>query len=493
MQSKKITIIGGGLSSLSASCYLARGGHDVTIVEKNESMGGRLSSFSSNGFIFDMGPSWYWMPDVFESFFLDFNKDIEDYYELRRIDPSYKFFMNKSEVKMPTNINDIYSLFEMHEEGSSEKLKDFLAQAKKKYDISMKHFINLPNITPLEYFSKSILRHSLSLDLFKSLRRHISKYFRSKPLTQMLEFPSMFLGGSPENTPALYSLMNYADIVNGTWYPMGGMMQVAKSFEKLSRELGVKHILNDEICNFNIKNNHLHFIASKNNNTYSSDFYISCAEYPHIQTDILDSNNRSYNKKYWEKRDVAPSALIFYLGLSKKIKNLEHHNLFFDKDFDKHLDEIFKLKVWPSEPLFYVCCPSKTDNSVIPQSDYENLFILVPIGPASNDNQDIREKYFEQIIKRLEEKTNQKIKDAIITKESFCVNDFANRYNSYKGNAYGLANTLAQTALFKPKLKDKKISNLYYSGQFTVPGPGLPPAVISGKIVANQIIKEIGE
>ena len=486
---KKVTIIGGGLSGLVASCYLAKNNYDVTLIDKNNKMGGRLSFFKKNGFTFDLGPSWYWMPDVFESFFKDFNKNINDYYQLKRINPSYKFFLTNKDISIPINIDEIYKLFDRIESDSSIELKEFIKQAGKKYDISMNHFIHLPNKSLKEYFKFSILRDFLSLDLFKSLRSHILSFFKNKDLRYILEFPSMFLGGSPKNTPALYSLMNYADIVYGTWYPMGGMYKITESVCDLSKELGVKHVLNEEIINFKINNKKIENIVSKNKNKYKSDFYICCAEYPHVQMKLINSKNRSYNANYWSKRNVAPSALIFYLGFSEKIENLEHHNLFFDKDFDNHINDIFERKVWPKDPLFYICCPSKTDSSVVPNEDYENLFILVPIGSGFEDNEVIREKYFLKIVSRIENKIGQTISDKIIVKESFCVNDFEKEYNSYRGNAYGLANTLFQTALFKPKMKDKKIKNLYYSGQFTIPGPGLPPAIISGKIVSNQIIR----
>ena len=487
---KKIIIIGGGLSALSASCYLAKNNFDVTIIDKNNSMGGRLTSFKAEGFTFDMGPSWYWMPDVFDKFFHDFGKKTSDYYILKRLDPSYKFYTSEYDIDIPSKLALLYELFEKIEPGSSLNLKKFLDQAKIKYNISMQKFIELPNHSLFEYFSTSILKHAFSLNLLSSLRTYISKNFKSSTLRDLLEFPSMFLGGSPQNTPALYSLMNYADIVQGTWYPIGGMNVISKSFEKLSLELGVKHINNEEISRFSISNKKIKSIYSKNENKYVSDLYLSCMEYPHVQLNILNKNDRSYNSKYWESKNIAPSALIFYIGLSKKIKNLEHHNLFFDKDFNQHIDQIFNKKVWPLDPLFYVCCPSKTDSSVIPNKDCENLFILIPIGAGSKDSNEIRDLYFDKVISRIEAKNNQRLKDLIIFKESFCVKDFSKRYNSYKGNAYGLANTLFQTAIFKPKLKDKKIKNLYYTGHFTVPGPGLPPAVISGKIVANQIIKD---
>ena len=486
---KSVTIIGGGLSGLSASCYLAKKNYKVTIVDKNNTMGGRLSSFEVDGFTFDMGPSWYWMPDIFEDFFTDFNRDINDYYKLERLNPSYKFFFEDDTLDISKDFDDLCKIFEEYESGSSLQLKNFINEANMKYKISMKDFIEKANISFKEYLSFSIIRHFRFLTLTKPLRKHIASYFKHKKLRNILEFPSMFLGGSPQNTPALYSLMNYADIINGTWYPMGGMIEITKGFIKLSKELGVNHVLNEDIDNLNITQNSIDY-ASSSSSKYKSDFYICCAEYPHVQTKLLSAKHRSYTSNYWDKKNVAPSSLIFYLGISKKIPNLEHHNLFFDEDFDTHLDEIFNKKIWPENPLFYVCCPSKTDKTVVPDQKSENLFILVPIGPGSQDNDSIREKYFTQIIERIEKRVGLSIKDNIIVKKSFCVKDFKSRYNAYKGNAYGLANTLLQTAIFKPKIKDKKIENLYYSGHFTVPGPGLPPAIISGKIAAKEIIKE---
>ena len=487
---KKIIIIGGGLSGLSASCYLAKNNYKVVLIDKNESIGGRLTSINKDGFTFDLGPTWYWMPDVFDKFFSDFNKKTSDYYKLTRLEPSYKFFANNSKYDISTKNSELNNMFESIEPNSSKKMKKFLNQAKMKYQVSMKHFIYKPNLSIKEYFSISTLKHFYRLDIFRSLRSHISSFFKSKIIKDMLEFPSMFLGGTPNNTPALYSLMNYADIVGGTWYPKGGMVEVSNGFGRLSKELGVKHILQEEVSSFEIKQNRIVGVKSKNGNYYDADYFICCAEYPFVQMNLLDEKHRSYKETYWNKKNIAPSALIFYIGLSDKVKGIDHHNLFFDKDFDRHLDDIFNKNIWPKEPLFYLCCPSKTDNSIIPKDNMENIFILIPIASNSKDNQNVRNKYFDDVINRVEQVTNQTIKDKIIVKESFCVNDFKERYNAYKGNAYGLANTLFQTAVFKPKMKDKKINNLYYSGHFTVPGPGLPPAVISGEIVASQIMKD---
>ena len=487
---KNITIIGGGLSGLVASCYLAKNNFNVTIIDKNESMGGRLSSFKKDGFTFDMGPSWYWMPEIFEDFFNDFDKKTNEYYKLERLDPSYKFFFKNKETLIPSEYKKLKKVFNDEEKNSSLKLDDFLTKSKKKYNISMSGFIQLPNISIKEYFSFYVIKNFLFLDFFISLRSLIGKYFKNKNLKKMLEFPSMFLGGTPKNTPGLYSLMNYADIKGGTWYPKGGMIEISKAFSKLSKDLGVKHLNNIEINNFNIVNGEIIEASSISGELFKSDIFLCCAEYPFVQEKLLNKKYRSYSNKYWNTRKVAPSALIFYLGISEKIKNLEHHNLFFDESFDNHLNDIFNKKIWPNEPLFYICCPSKTDKTVVPKDEYENIFILVPIGSGSTDNNQIREKYFKKIINRIENKTGQKIKDKILVKKSFCVNDFKKKYNAFNGNAYGLANTLLQTAVFKPKIKDLKVKNLFYTGHFTVPGPGLPPAIISGKIASELITKD---
>ena len=315
---KNITIIGGGLSGLAASCYLAQKGLNVTIIDKNKDMGGRLSYFKEEGFTFDLGPSWYWMPDIFDNFFNDFNKKVEDYYDLVRLDPSYKFFFKNKQINMPSNYNNVLDIFDQNEPSSSYKLNKFIKRGENKYKISMSGFIELPNLSIREYLSYSVLKHIFSLDFMISLRKHIKHYFKNKNLKKMLEFPSMFLGGTPDNTPALYSLMNYADIKGGTWYPKGGMFQITKAFATLSKELGVKHINDTEIKKLEINNNGIIKKAlSSNGNEYKSDIFICCAEYPFVQQKLIDKKYRSYSSEYWKKRDVAPSALIFYLGIKK--------------------------------------------------------------------------------------------------------------------------------------------------------------------------------
>jgi phytoene desaturase len=334
-----------------------------------------------------------------------------------------------------------------------------------------------------------ILKGLFKLQLLSSFSKYIRKYFKNEKILSLLEFPILFLGAMPKDTPALYSLMNYADISLGTWYPMGGMYHFIAAFEKIAKENGVKILTNHEVTGIKKENGSVTHVSTIHGDI-ETDILISGADYQHTDDKILDAE-ANYSAEYWDKRTMAPSSLLFYLGINKKLEGLEHHNLFFDEDFEQHATEIYKNPTWPSAPLFYASVPSKTDNSVAPEG-CENLFLLVPIAPDLKDDDATRERYFDLLMKRLEEKTGQSIKDHIIYKRSFCLNDFKKDYHAFKGNAYGLANTLKQTAVFKPSLKNKKLKNMFYTGQLTVPGPGVPPSIISGEVVAKQVMKEFG-
>ena len=490
MKSKKnICVIGSGFAGLSSATYLADKGHNVYVLEKNSKLGGRARQFSSKEFTFDMGPSWYWMPDVFEKYFNDFNKDIADYLTLKRLDPSYKVFFHDEVIDIPADYEELKNLFESMEEGSTEKLDLFLSQAERKYKVGIQNLVYKPGLSIREFLDKETIIGALKLDIFKSMHNHIRKYFKNEKIIKLLEFPILFLGATPKKTPALYSLMNYADIKLGTWFPEGGMYKIVEAMVKLAEEKGVKFYTSQEVKKFSYINKKIsHVITSKK--TYDTDYVVCSGDYHHFDQNIIEDKYRNYSPSYWEKRILAPSSLLFYIGLDKKLKNVSHHCLFFDKDFEKHAEEIYTTPRWPSEPLFYASFTSKTDKSVAPKN-HENMFLLIPIAPDLEDNRIIRERYFDLIISRLEKLINQNIKDHIIYKKSYGIKDFKKDYHSFKGNAYGLANTLFQTAILKPSLKNKKLKNLYFCGQLTVPGPGVPPSLISGNVVANELAKKI--
>ncbi|MHC0448302.1 phytoene desaturase family protein [Flavobacterium sp. 3-218] len=482
---KTIQIIGSGFSSLAAACYLAQQGNTVTIYEKNSTIGGRARQFKEDGFTFDMGPSWYWMPDVFERFFNDFNRKPSDYYELIKLNPAYRVYFGINDfVSIFDNLEEIKYTFEAIEKGSGQKLQNFIDQAKSNYDIAIKDLVYRPGISPLELITKET---ALKLDqFFKNVSSDIRKNFKNERLIQILEFPVLFLGAKPDKTPSFYNFMNYADFGLGTWHPKTGMFDVIRAIEKLAVELGVTIKTNSPIEKIIVENKTATGIVI-NGEIIKADIVLSGADYQHSES-LLEKEHRMYSQKYWESRVFAPSSLLFFIGFNKKIENISHHALFFDVDFNQHAADIYDNPKWPEAPLFYANFPSKTDATAAPEG-MESGFFLIPLAPGIEDTEELREAYFEKIIARFEQLTQQKIKNNIIFKRSFCKNDFVTDYNAYKGNAYGMANTLLQTAFLRPKLKSKKVKNLYFTGQLTVPGPGVPPALISGKLAAELIQK----
>lgn len=485
---KKISIIGSGFAGISAAAYLAKAGNDVHVFEKNDQLGGRARQFSSDGFTFDMGPSWYWMPDVFEKFFNDFGHKVSDFYDLKRLSPSYRVFYPGDEIiDIPSSLDELYALFEHIEPGSTPHLKRFLNEAEFKYDIGISEMVQKPGRSITEFMDLELAKNALKLDVFKPFSKYIRKYFKDPRLLQLLEFPVLFLGAMPKDIPALYSLMNYADMALGTWYPMGGMHNIVEAMVNTAREQGVTFHTNTTVSEIKTLNKSASAIVI-NGEEIESDVVVGASDYQHTEQ-LLNKEHRNYDNNYWDKRVMAPSCLLYYVGVNKRLKNLLHHNLFFDEDFAPHAEEIYARPQWPTKPLFYVSCPSLTDPSVAPEG-HENLFLLIPVAPGIKETPEIQNKYFDMIVNRLEQRTGQTIKDSIVYKRSYAYSDFVKDYNSFKGNAYGLANTLKQTAILKPKLKSKKLNNLYFTGQLTVPGPGVPPAIISGEVVAREIEKD---
>lgn len=486
---KKITIIGSGFSALSAACYLAKAGHAVDVFEKNATIGGRARQLKKEGFTFDMGPSWYWMPDVFDRFFADFGKKTTDYYELIKLSPAYRVYFGVNEfIAIADNLEEIEASFEAIEEGSGRVLHEFITEAKSNYDIAIKDLVYRPGVSPLELVT---VETTMKIgQFFSNISRDVRKKFKNERLIQILEFPVLFLGAKPSDTPSFYSFMNYADFGMGTWHPKTGMFDVVRAMESLARELGVTFHTNSNIEKIIVENKTATAVVV-DGKTIVSDLVLSGADYHHTET-LLDHEHRAYSEKYWESRVFAPSSLLFYVGFNKKVENMSHHALFFDVDFYQHAKDIYDEPQWPKEPLFYANFPSMTDKTAAPEG-MESGFFLIPLAPGINDTEELREEYFNKIMQRFEDLTQQKLKNSIIFKISFCKNDFVKEYNSYKGNAYGMANTLLQTAFLRPKLKSKKVSNLYFTGQLTVPGPGVPPALISGKLVSDLINKQFLE
>ncbi|MES2647718.1 MAG: phytoene desaturase family protein [Bacteroidota bacterium] len=490
---KTAIVIGSGFAGISVASFLAKEGWNVTVLEKHDQPGGRARRLQVQGFTFDMGPSWYWMPDVFERYFEQFGKSTTDYYELERLDPSYRVYWPDDHWDIPANYNALKNLFEKFEPGAGKALDKVMAEAEYKYRTGIQNLVFKPGQSWAEFLDAGLIKGIFKLDVFTSVKKHFSSHFKHHKIRELLEFPVLFLGALAEDTPALYSLMNYADIKGGTWFPKGGMYKVVEGMHQLAESLGVKFVFGQNVQQIVVNAGRAKKVIAISGNgievDYEAKVVIANADYHFTETKLLPSASRSYTDKYWDTRVMAPGCLLFYVGLNKKIAGLQHHSLFFDVPFAPHAADIYTTPQWPESPLFYVSATSVTDPSQAPEG-CENLFFLVPVATGiEGDVEGLRKLYFEKIVSRFENRTGTNIREHIVFYKSFAGSDFIKDYNAFKGNAYGLANTLMQTAILKPSCRSKKVSNLFYTGQLTVPGPGVPPSLISGEVVAKEIQK----
>jgi len=486
---KKVIVVGAGVGGLSVAAFLAKDGHDVTVLEKNDQIGGRASLWKEKGFVFDMGPSWYLMPDAFETFFKQFGKKPTDYFSLKKLDPSYRIYFGKDDiVDIATNLKDNLALFDSLEVDGAKKIKEYLALCEYQYKVAMKYFLYKEYNSIFDMFNLKMLKEASKMKIFDNVDKYMDRFFTSERLKKILQYTFVFLGGSPYNTPALYALMSHVDFKLGVWYPAGGLNAVAQGITKLAREQGAHIKLNEEVTKIEVIDGKARKVHTKSG-VFEADEVVVNADYAFAETHFLKEEYQTYPKSYWNKKVVAPSAFIIYLGINKRLPKLQHHNLFFHNDWKEHFDEIFKNPSWPDKPSYYVCAPSLTDPHVAPKGS-ENLFVLVPVAAGLKDSDSLREKYAEKIIADLENIVGVRIKDNIVVKRIFSQRDFISAYNSYQGTALGLAPTFFQTAFFRPKHTSKKVSNLYYTGQFTTPGAGMPIALISSQIVRDLLRKK---
>jgi phytoene desaturase len=418
-----------------------------------------------------------------------FGKTSHDYFSLVQLDPAFQFYFSGERLQIPCGKNALVSFFDQLEPGSGERLIRFLANAKVKYDLGMGKLAYAPTSAIAPYVDASLIRNLFAIHPFESLAGAVRKHFSDPRIIQLLEFPSLFLGAPPSAVPSLYTLMNYAGLELGTWYPTGGMHQLIQGMVTLATSLGVKFEFNNAVESITPREKSKLQIQTVRDRL-EVDGVVASADYHHVDQELLPEGSRNYNANYWQKRKLAPSCLIFFVGVGKKINNLLHHNLFFDSDFNRHIEEIYTVPSWPKDPLFYVCAPSKTDNTVAP-AGCENLFVLIPVAPGLNDDPRLRDEYLHRVVERIEAKTGDSFQNKILFHESYSPDNFSTDYNAYLGNGYGLANTLRQTAFGKPSTSNRRLKNLFYAGQMTAPGPGIPACIISGQIAADELQKKL--
>ena len=484
-----VVVIGGGFGGLSTACYLADAGADVTLIEKNEQLGGRASRLEVDGFRFDMGPSWYLMPDVFELFFEHFDHEPADYYDLTRLDPHYRiFFKDGDRVDMVPDRTENRQTFESYEPGAGERFDEYLRKSKQNYEVGMEHFVYEDRTSLSDYLDLNVAKNARGLSLIGSMQDHVEKYFEHPKLQQIMQYTLVFLGGAPNNTPALYNLMSHVDFNMGVYYPENGLGGVVDGVVELGEELGIDFRTDTPAAE--IRGREGAFVTrTEGGEEFYSDYVVSDADYRHTEMELLPPEKRQYDAEYWDSRTYAPSAFLIYLGVEGDVDPLAHHSLVLPTDWENHFETIFDDPEWPDDPAYYLCVPSQTDDTVAPEG-HSNLFALVPVAAGLEDTPELRETYRDLVLDDVKENTGVDLRDRIVVEEIFCVNDFADRYNSTQGTALGLAHTLRQTALFRPSHRSSAVDGLYFTGAFTTPGIGVPMCLISGQLTAEAMAEQ---
>lgn len=484
---QKVVVIGGGVGGLAAACLLGKAGYAVTVLEKNAQLGGRAGQLRAKGFTFDTGPSWYLMPEVFERFFTAMGERVEDHLRLVKLAPSYRvFYKGGQELTMTGDLARDMATFESIEPGAGQKLKAYLERAAYIYSVSADRFLYKNYTHWGDFMTPDVVRASTKLPLFSSLHRQIAKSFRDPRLQQVLEFPAMFLGASPYNTPALFSLMNHVTNTQGVRYPMGGMYEVVQVLVKIGKKHGVAYKTNTPAEKILAEQGRARAVAAAGR-TFPADIIISDAGRQHTETVLLDAVHRDRTPRYWRGRTLAPSALLLCLGVSRQYPSLTHHNLVFSKQWRRNFQDIFKGADFPADPSFYVCAPSKTDPSVAPQGA-ENLFVLVPVAAGLQYTPQHLNAFAGTILETMERELHlPALRQHIVCRKQFCVDDFASQFNAPGGTGLGLAHTLRQTGLFRPANTSKKVCNLYFVGADVHPGIGLPSVLISAQLAFERI------
>ena len=484
----KAIVIGAGISGLAAAALLGKKGYSVSLLEKNSSVGGRAMIWKKDGFTFDMGPSWYQVPEAFEHFFANFGKKPQDFFELTKLDPQYKLFFAPGDTcTFSADFQKNLELFEYYEKGSSKKITHYLEEGKRQYDISFKHILYRNFNSIWDYMNPLLLPYLMQINIFENLEAYISRFTSNERIKKMLLYTALFIGGDPKNMPALYSLMSYVDLQIGTYYSKGGIGQFIVALETLCKENNVEIKTGEEVHKIGVNNGKASEVVT-NSQTYKADIVLSAADYPYTELRLLEPQFQTYPETFWKNSTLAPSAFVVYLGLNKKIEELQHHNLFLADNWNDHFHSLFTNKQLPENPSYYISCPSRTDSSVAP-AGYENIFITVQIPSGISMSEQDRENYFQKVVTHLEALTGEQIQPHIIVKRILSADDYNSMYNAYQNAAIGLASTFKQS-LFRPANKSKKVTNLFYAGQYTSPGAGMPMCLISAEKAVERISKD---
>jgi len=493
---KKVIIIGAGIGGLGTAGLFAKRGYEVTVFEKNANLGGRANIFDEKGFKFDMGPSWYLAPDIFEHYFELLGEKVEDHLDLVRLGPSYRIFFRAGSEKLDihSDINRDAATFDAIEPGAGDKLRAYLRQSEYQYGVATQHFMYKNYDTIFDFLNKRVATEGQKLSVFSKMHTFVSRFFKSQKLRQVMEYTMVFLGTSPYEAPALYNLMSHMDFNQGVFYPQGGFYELIKALANIAEKNGAELHTDSPVAEILVENGKAKGVRLESGAVQAADIVISNADMWFTESKMLDPKWRSFSDRYWKKRVMAPSAFIMYLGVSEKLPGIVHHNLLFSEDWRKNFDDIYRDPCLPAEPSLYVCAPSVTDPSVAPEGK-ENLFVLVPIAADLEITDTEKEKYADRVLSLMESEMGlEGLRDKIEYKRIYTVENFSADYNAFKGSALGLAHTLSQTAIFRPKNFSKKVKGLYYVGAGTNPGIGTQICLISAELAYKRVhnIKSAG-
>jgi phytoene desaturase len=487
--SKTVVIIGGGLGGLAAACLLGKAGYRVTLVEKNDQLGGRVGQLKAEGYTFDTGPSWLLMPDVFERFFKALGEKLGNHLDLVRLDPSYRVFYKGSgqHIDITPDLEINKKTFEAIQPGSGAQLEAYLRQAGYIYDVSINRLVyrNYSSLADMAVAARGNIR---KLHIFSSLHDYVGRYFQNDQLRKLFEYPAVFLGTSPYNLPANYAMLSHADFTQGVYYPKGGMYKLVEALIVIGAKHGVRYVTNAPVREIVVEQGKA-VGARIGDKLLPADIVISGADRHFTETKLLEQELRDHSERYWKTRVSSPSAVLVYLGVDRQYDSLRHHNLLFSNHWRENFAQIFDKPSLPKDPSLYVCAPSKSDRSVAPKG-HENLFVLVPTGTGLKPSKKQLDKFVEVVLKVLETEMGLKnLRSHITYKNVFALDDFETTFNTFRGSGLGLAHTFYQTAFFRPHNKSRKVRDLYFVGADTHPGIGMPTTLISAQLVYERIAK----
>jgi 1-hydroxy-2-isopentenylcarotenoid 3,4-desaturase len=489
---KSVAIIGGGIGGLATANRLAKAGFEVTVYEKDSQLGGRAGQKQQDGFTFDTGPSWYLMPGVFERYFAQFDVNVTDALQVKRLSPGYKvFFDGHAPLTITGNLSIDQRTFDKIEPGAGEALTQYVEASYEIYQLALKHFLYTDFTNPRSLIHPRVLRRTSHLiNLLRTpLHTYVSRYISHPQLQQVLEYPMVFLGTSPFEAPSMYSLMSALDFQEGVYYPKKGMYSIVELLVKIGTSLGVTYHTDTEILRISHRRSKARSLLLANGETVSHDIMISNADLHFTETQLLAPEAQSYPEHSWHKRQSGISALLMYLGVKGELPNLEHHNLYFVKDWQRNFDEIYKDKQLPTTASMYVSRTSATDPSTAPHG-HENLFMLVPLPTGLTLDREALEALSRQYLDAFAAAANiPDLKRRIVSKSLFGPDQFRDRFYAWEGTALGMSHVLKQSALWRIPPRSKKLRNLYYVGANTMPGIGVPMCLISADIVADKLIK----